>query len=178
MKRSFKALLLGGLIFTFAITGTNIHAKSDSLMNISGTWEFKSAEYLEKASPSQSHQVKYAINSVKDLYAHSRCFQETVIEAHISNGVAMMRTLVTSLVGEYYLLPQPSNKKKSIMFFGNFESIGKDSPFHGIKYNAPNIQYSVEVIDENTIGITLERRCHEGGAYIDSAIRCIMKKND
>ena len=180
MKRLFKALLLSGIIFMSAIMGANVYAQQDeSKMNLRGIWQFKQAEYMEKSSPLQPYQVKHVIKKEDDLYAYMSCFQDAVKRADFYNDdVLIIESLSQVYVGMYlFMTGQPeSYKEQARMNFGGIGDIGKDAPNAGMKYNAPDILYLIEFIDENTICITLERICTENSVDTYGAVKCIMTR--
>ena len=148
-------------------------------IKIEGIWAFERAEYLERSSSEQSYQVKHGIEHWEDLYAYSNCFQDAVKGAIIDREEAIIETLFTPYVGKYFLMTAPSDGSKQIvMQFGGNEDIGKDSQIFDMKYSAPGIMYWVEIIDDNTIAITLRKICSEEGVDTQSAIRCIMSKDN
>ena len=166
------------LLILLSLIGFSSQIEAQSL-NLEGAWTFKYAEYMEMPPSLQNYQVKYVINDKENLYAHSACFQEIVMDINFyGSEVAIMETLFTSFVGKYYLIQASSSQNKQIiMHFGDIEDVGKDSPLPDMKYNAPGIQYLVEFIDEQTISITLEKPCYEDGVYTECAVRCFFKRD-
>ena len=66
MKRTFKALLLGGLVYVSAIMGTNVSAQNNPKASLGGIWEFERAEYMERSSTLQNYQIKHVIGDEYD----------------------------------------------------------------------------------------------------------------
>ena len=174
-----KRILFLFLAFISFTSQIGAQQNRDDQLNLSGMWIFERAEYMERSSLSQSYQVKHTINNVEDLYAYSNCFQELVKRADIQGDIALLETLFAPYIGRYSLLmPLTSYNKQVMMQFGNEEDLGKDSPLPDLKFNAGGTQYLAEIIDENAIGITLERTCYEEGVFTQSAVRCIMKREN
>ena len=68
MKRTFKALLLGGLVYVSAIMDTNVSARNNPEAG--------------KSSTLQDYQVKHVINNEENLSAYSCCFQNRLTSTH------------------------------------------------------------------------------------------------
>ena len=66
MKRTFKALLLGGLVYVSAIMGTNVSAQNNPKASFGGIWELERAEYMERSSTLQNYQIKHVIGDEYD----------------------------------------------------------------------------------------------------------------
>jgi len=173
MKRLL--LFLAAIIAVQAVT-----QQQAQLLNLRDSWVFEKAEYMERSSALQNYQVKYTIGDVESLHAYSYCFQNLVKSvSFISENEAVVETLFKRHAGEYYLmqLNSDSGKSQTIMHFGNIENIGKKSSITGVEFNAPDITYLLEVIDEDTIAMTMEGLCTENNITKDIAIRCILKKD-
>jgi len=179
MKRTFKTLLLGGLVFISAIMGTDVSARSDHHQAIlGGVWKFKQAEYMEMPSPTQDYQVKQVISDEEDLFAFG-CYQLLAKGADFRNeDVLIVESLYQPYVGRYHFYERTSvsGKKQTVMYFGGIEDMGKDAPETDLKFDAPDIQYIIEFIDENTISITVEAVCTENGVDTMGAVKCIMNR--
>ena len=171
------------LIFFFILISSACIIKAQQEkqnFSLTGIWVFEKAEYMELTPQSQKFQVIHGINSEEGLYAYSNCSQEVVKMAiFYSEEVAAMGTLFESYLGKCKFITQPpsSDNKQSILKFGGLEDLGKDSPVQGLKYSAPDIEYKIEYVDENTIGIILEKGCvDENLAITQTAIKCILKR--
>ena len=173
-----KRLLLFSVLLICSTWHITAQHNQNQNFSLTGLWIFEKAEYMERASSQQNFQVKHTINNVENLYAHSNCYHELVKSiSFFSSDVAEIEALFATFLGNYFLMP-PSHNKQIIMYFGNHEDIGKDSPIPGMKFNAPGIKYLIEYIDNNTISISVEKICSERGIYIESAIKSIMKRQN
>ena len=146
-----------------------------------GIWEFEKAEYMERQSQHQGYQVKYTIENEENLYALSACFQEVVSRAEFyGEESAIFTCLFGAYVGNYEFPVNPPHTfgEQAPMIFGNVDTIGKESPFEGLKFNAPQIDYRIEYIDAGHIALILEKSCTETSGLIEGAVRCILKKTN
>ena len=170
------------LFFTLIIISAwNLKAQQDDQdYLLGGEWFLEKAEYMELTSPSQTYQVKHEINSEEGLFAYSACMQEVVRKAiFCDNETAIFESLFTQFFGKYqFITPPPtSTNKQSLMQLGSIEDMGKDSSISGRKYNSPGILYKIEYIDENSIGVILEKSCcDENFVITQAAIKCILKR--
>ena len=176
---TMKRLLLFSILLI--VSAWCLKAQQDNHnFRLTGEWVFEKAEYMELAPASKEYQVKHSINSEEDLYAYSVCLQEVVKRVVFYNEEeAALESLFQPFSGKYCYIPEPpsSVNKQTLMWFGGFEDMGKESPISGRKYNAPGIMYKFEYIDENTIGIILEKACcDENFVITQAAIKCILKR--
>ena len=174
-----RLLLLSILLLLLSSWNLKAQNENGSFLLTAGEWVFEKAEYMELSPSSQKYQVKHDINSEEGLYAYSACLQEVVKKAVFLNGEeALIETLFDSSLGKYsFIMPPSSENKQSLMQFGGIEDMGKESTILGRKYNAHGVMYKVEYIDENTIGIILEKGCSDENFVVtQAAVKCILKK--
>jgi len=172
------------LFFTLLIISAwNLKAQQGDNQDFSltGFWVFEKADYMEYSPQSQTFLMKHSINDIEGLNAYSYCIQEVVKKAMFYDevGVVEIEVLFESFLGKYQFITQsPSSvNKKAIMKFGGIEDMGKESPIQERKFNAPDIEYKIEYIDENTIAITIEKGCIDDNSVItQTAIKCILKR--
>ena len=130
------------LLFFFLLIIIAWYLKSQQFQNqnplLTGFWIFEKAEYMEQASSGQNYQAKHTIDHKDNLYAYGNCFQEIATRFDLNGDYAKIETLFASY-------------------------IGKESPVPDMKDNAPDIQYLVDIINENTISATIEKLCNEDG---------------
>ena len=178
MKNMKRLLLFFTLII---ISAWNLKAQQENQsFLLLGEWAFEKAEYMELTPPSQMYQMKHGINSEDGLYAYSDCLQEVAKKIIFYDvQIATLDMLFGQNLGKYHFIPAPpsSANKQVLMKFGGIEDIGKESPIQGQKFNAPDVMYKIEYIDDNTIGIILEKACcDENFVITQAAIKCILKR--
>jgi len=172
------------LFFIFSICSfwyINAQQGGNQDFSITGFWVFEKADYMEYSPQSQKFLVKHSINDIEGLNAYSYCIQEVVKKAMFYDEVEVVEieVLFESFLGKYQFITQPpsSVNKKVIMKFGGIKDMGKESPIQERKFNAPDIEYKIEYIDENTIAIIIEKGCTDDKFVItQTAIKCILKR--
>lgn len=187
MKQTFKALLMRASIVVFLVSATDIHARSEessSLKNeepfkLTGCWLFEKAEYLEQSSTEKKYQLKDTIKYEEDLVVLGSCYQEAVKKICFYNEEsAKIICMFTTYVGNVKF---PSGTtlvagKKQRMIFGVSELDGEASFVDDMEHNAPQIEYQVEVLNNETLCITLEKSCYKNGATLHGIVKCILKR--
>jgi hypothetical protein len=176
-----KRLLLFSTLFIISAWNLKAQQGDNQDFSITGFWLFEKADYMEYSPQSQTFLVKHSINDIEGLNAYSYCIQEVVKKAMFYDevGVVEIEVLFESFLGKYQFIAQPlsSVNKKVLMKFGGIEDMGKESPIQERKFNAPDILYNIEYIDENTIAIIIEKGCTDDNFNITQiAIKCILKR--
>lgn len=204
MNKTLVALLTG-IVFLFDSQGNNVVSREFSFLDIekeyiieeadysrdvefqptadllagspdiTGSWEFEKAEYLERPSAEQPYQLKQAIDKEEDLYAFQPHFNNLVKGAIFEQEVAVVYGLFDRYSGRYHAAPTEKTNQWE-MIVGSTEEIGLQTQDLLHTFNAPGLRYLVEVIDDTTIGVTLEQMFPEGSVWKFGAVRCVLKK--
>lgn len=180
MKHTFKALWLLGVFFLMLVfSGVGAFAQNKERCSLDGDWLFKRAEYHEQLSPGREYQLKRTLEKGDDLSSLGPCYQELVRSASFyDDEVAKISCMYSSYTGKYvFPIDAPSGLgEKKPMLFGNPEMIGAPSPIEGVVFNAPQIEYLVEYMDEQTLCFTIERSCYENGVTVQGVVKCILTR--
>lgn len=178
MKQTFKALLLIGGILITSVSGYAKNLQKENLHSkFEGTWVFEKAEYMERDSLQGSYEVKYTIDKVENLEALIGCYHYVVKQISIGS-IAVVECPFARYYGSVTLVTiQYSEGDRVLMEVGNVEEIGKETPIEGVYFNAPNLHYWIDKVDDHTLCLTLEEICHEDGKEKHGAVKCILKKN-
>jgi hypothetical protein len=180
MKQTFRALWLTGVALVFStLMSMSEKPQEDFRRKFEDIWVFEKAEYLERKSLNAPLLVKQEVKKVDDLYAFSDCYQAAVVRVDVLNqDIAVFTCLFTPYVGDYRFpndLPA-SYGKQVLLFFGNPEKMGEETPVEGMKYDAPEFMYQFEFVDVDTIAIMIENACWENGATKHGAVKCFLKR--
>jgi len=142
---------------------------------IIGAWEFEKAEYMERPSAGQPYRLKNVVEKEEGLFAFEPHFNNMVKRAIFEEEVAVVYGLFDRLSGRYRF--EPTEKKNQWeMTIGNAEEIGMQSVDSVHIFNAPGLRYLFEIIDDTTIGVTLEQMFQEDNVMKFGAVRCILRK--
>ncbi len=139
------------------------------------------AEYAEQITPNKEYKLKYTIDKEENLSTLGACYQDVVGRACFYNrAVAKFSGIYTTYIGSFAFpfdnsLTAPG---RYLMIFGNVETIGKASPVEGLVFNAPQIEYRIEILDNNTLCIVIERPCIENGATIQGLVRSTLIREE
>ena len=202
MNKTLVALLTG-IVFLFDSQGNNVVSRHFSFLdiereyvfeeadfsrnnefqqptnptglNITGSWKFEKAEYLERPSAERPYQLKQVIDKEEDLYAFQPHFNNLVKGAIFEQEVAVVYGLFDRYSGRYHAAPTEKTNQWE-MIVGSTEEIGLQTQDLLHTFNAPGLRYLVEVIDDTTIGVTLEQMFPEGSVWKFGAVRCVLKK--
>ena len=205
MNRTFRALLFTGVIilWVYELAGNSMFSKDNRLPDytgewefekaslspdiefqqpvdpvspdIIGAWEFEKAEYMERPAPDQPYRLKNVVEKEEGLYAFEPYFNNMVKRAIFEEEVAVVYGLFDRLSGRYSI--EPTDKKNQWeMTVGNAEETGMQSVDSVHIFNAPGLLYLIEIIDDSTIGVTLEQMFQEDNVMKFGALRCILRK--
>lgn len=180
MRQTFKALLLPGIFYLMpALLGFSIWAQDEASFELRGCWLFEKAEYLEQSSPGQGYQLKYTIENEDDLGVLGSCYQEVVRKAcFYDEETAKIICMFTAYIGsvKFPFGNSLSVGEQYLMVFGDTETIGKSSPIEGMVFNAPQIEYQVELVDKDTIHVIIEKPCYENGVNVQGLVKCVLTR--
>ena len=180
MRHTFKHYCRWEICFlVFVLSGFSVSAQDNISFALSGCWLFEKAEYLEQPSLGQGYQLKHTIENEEDLSMLGSCYQDVVRKAcFYDEETAKIICMFTAYVGkiEFPFVDSHSVGEQSLMVFGDPETIGEASPIEGLLFNAPQIKYQMEVIDNETICIVVERSCVENGVILQGLVKCVLKR--
>lgn len=178
MKHTFKALLSLGMFF-FVSALSDVFAQDNTSFRLNGCWLLEKAEYMEQSFPNQGYQLKFTIENEEDLSMLGSCYQDVVRKAcFYDEETAKIICMFMAYVGkiEFPYVDSHSFGEQYLMVFGDSETIGENSPIEGLVFNAPQIKYQIEVVDNETICLIVERSCVENGVIVQSLVKCVLKR--
>ncbi|MDR0394872.1 MAG: hypothetical protein LBH77_06910 [Tannerella sp.] len=184
MIRAFRVFwLLGVLLVFFLLWSVGTFARKglpkSPVGNLEGRWVFERVEYIERVHPDQDYQVKYTIEEEQNLELLIPCYPQIIkkIMFYDENFVALS-CLVETYFGSYHVpFARPSSFGEPVLIvFGDSDRIGEKMPAEGMIYNAPTMNYLIEFIDSNTIGITIKGICFDHSAPTEGVVRSILKR--
>lgn len=154
-----------------------VNAQANGYSDIEGVWVFEKAEYMERSSPQQPYQVKQVIQTVEGLDLFAQCYPEAVKSLSVSE-VVIVESPFSFYCGRGTLFPLDNSQgRKNILLIGtDEEENGKESPIPGVFFNAQGLTYLAEIIDDNTISLTLEKNCMNGTGQTEGALKCILSR--
>ncbi len=182
MRNLSKIAFLPNVLFLMStMFCSTVSAQDKASFELTGCWLFKKAEYAEQITPNKEYKLKYTIDKEENLSTLGACYQDVVGRACFYNrAVAKFSGIYTTYIGSFEFpfdnsLTAPG---RYLMIFGNVETIGKASPVEGLVFNAPQIEYRIEILDNNTLCIVIERPCIENGATIQGLVRSTLIREE
>ena len=177
MNGKFRLLLICFLFSLLAFGRINVIQQLPSpKIDLKGTWEFVKAEYSERLTLKEPYQVKQVIEKEENLYAFEQHFSNVIKSALFEDEIAIVYDLFSRFCGRYSIISTGNPEDKQVeLLIGNADEIGMVYADTHV-FNAPNLRYLIDRIDDETIGITLENIIQHDTVTVYGAVRCILKK--